>query len=111
MKMKHFIIEGYCDGKESKKDLPCKNTLNMGVHCLQCLNFSYVKCPNESALTGNEGMVEQKEDFIGFGGDMEPELLKRRDDYISVWRDICREKISEAYEEYINYIADQNDKS
>lgn len=109
MKIKHFIIEGYCDGKECKEELPCKKTLNMGLHCLKCLNFSYVKCPNEIAITDNEEVVEQLDDFIGFGGDMEPESVEEREDYISVWRRICREKIDEAYNEYIDYVANRKE--
>ena len=105
MKMQHLLIEGYCDGKKGQKNDSCKNTLKMGVHCLQCSYFSYSKCPNEIAVTDSEGVVEFQEDCIGFGGDMEPENIKKRDDYISIWKDICRKKISEAYDEYISHIS------
>ena len=28
MKMRHLIIEGYCDGKSGEGDYPCENTLS-----------------------------------------------------------------------------------
>ena len=108
MKMWHLLIEGYCDGTKGQGKDFCENNLNIGVHCLQCSHFSYSKCPNEIAVTNSEGVVEYQEDFIGFGGDMEPVNIKKRNDYISVWKDVCRKKINEAYEEYISHIFHEN---
>lgn len=101
MKMQHLLIEGYCDGKTKDGDYLCGNTLKLGIHCLRCPQFSYSECPNEIAISDNDGLVECQEDYIGFGGDMEPEDLEKRDDYIAIWKNICRKKIDEAYEEYI----------
>lgn len=36
---------------------------------------------------------------------MEPEDIAKRDDHISTWKNICRKKIDEAYEEYIGWIS------
>ena len=101
MKMRHLLIEGYCDGKKGEESCPCESTLSLGTHCLECSYFSYTKCPNEIAISNDNGLVECNEDFIGFGGDMEPDDIKKREEYINVWRRICRKKINEAYEEYI----------
>lgn len=103
MKMQHLLIEGYCDGKKGEKDYPCENTLKLGTHCFKCSNFSYTKCPNEIAISNDSGLVECQEDFIGFGGEMEPKDLQKREDYISIWKKICRKKINEAYDEYISH--------
>lgn len=104
MRMKHLLIEGYCDETKAKKNNVCQNTFNIGIHCLQCSHFSYSKCPNEIAVSNNKGVIEGQEDFIGFGGDMEPEDLDKRADYISIWQNICRKKINEAYDEYISRV-------
>lgn len=61
--------------------------------------------PNEIAVTISEGVVEYQEDFIGFGGNMEPTNIQKRADYISIWKNICRKKINEAYDEYVNCIS------
>lgn len=109
MKMQHLLIEGYCDGKDGEKGYPCQSTLKLGLHCLGCPQFSYTKCPNEIAISNDDGLIKSQEDFIGFGGEMEPEDIKNRDVYISVWNDICRKKINEAYDEYISYISSQKE--
>lgn len=103
MEMKHLLIEGYCDGNKGEKEAPCEGTLVFGVYCLECSRFSYCKCPNEIAISNEEGLIETLEDFIGFGGEMEPEDIEKRDEYIAVWKDICRKKIKEAYDEYMSY--------
>lgn len=100
MKMQHLLIEGYCDGKEGEENRLCENTLSLGIHCLQCSHFSYTKCPNEIAVSNDNGLIECAEDFIGFGGDMEPDDFEKREEYINVWKRICKKKINEAYEEY-----------
>ena len=106
--MQHLLIEGYCDGKKGEDAYPCKGTLTLGIHCLKCPLFSYAECPNEIALSGKDGVIEKQEDFIGFGGEMEPEDIERRDKYIAIWNDICRKKMNEAYNEYMNYISSQS---
>lgn len=100
MKMKHLLIEGYCDGLKGQKNNICGNTFKIGVDCLECSHFSYSICPNEIAISDNEGVIVDQGDFIGFGGDMEPKDLDKRDNCIGVWKNICRKKINEAYDEY-----------
>ena len=102
MKMRHLIIEGYCDGKMEKDLYPCESSLNMGIYCLECPRFSYSKCPNEIAISNDDGVVEHREDFIAFGGDMEPDVFEKKEEYLSIWKEICREKVNEAYENYMS---------
>ena len=109
MKMQHLLIEGYCDGKDGEGSYPCEGTLTLGLHCLGCTQFSYSKCPNEIAVSNNDGLVKSQEDFIGFGGEMEPKDIEKRDEYISIWKNICRKKINESYDEYISYILPQKE--
>lgn len=98
--MKHLLIEAYCDGNE-REDVPCKGGLNIGIHCLLCPRFSYAECSNELAICGSHGEIGQN-DFIGFGGDMEPDNMENRKECIDRWKEICRKKIDEAYDEYMN---------
>ena len=65
--------------------------------------MSYTYCPNEIAYAGEKGIVENLDEFIGFGGEMEPDSneILERSTLLSKWRDICRKKISEAYDEYM----------
>ena len=96
MKMQHLLIEGYCDGVAGDE-----NSFILGIYCFKCSRFSFCECPNEIALSGEKGLIEDDEDCIGFGGDMEPDALQNRNKYISIWRNICRRKIKEAYDEYM----------
>lgn len=100
MKMQHLLIEGYCDGKISEEIYPCKNSFEIAIYCLACPRFSFCACPNEIALSDEKGLIASAEDWIGFGGDMEPEILSDRAQCLSLWRSICQRKISEAYAEY-----------
>lgn len=101
MKMKHLIIEGFCDEDENLNTYPCKGTLKMGVCCFECSKFSYTFCPNEIAISDEGGTVE---DCIGFGGDMEPIETEKREKYVNIWKKICKEKINEAYDEFMEKI-------
>ncbi len=101
MKMKHLIIEGICDEVENTNIYPCNRTLKMGVHCFECSKFSYTFCPNEIAISDEEGEVEE---CIGFGGDMEPNETKKREKYVNLWKKICKKKIDEAYDEFMDKI-------
>ena len=101
MKIKHMLVEGFCDGKEGEKSVPCEGKLDLGIHCFGCPLFSYAQCPNEFAVSGNDGGVDRG-DFIGFGGDMEPISIVERDKYIDKWIKICKKKLDEAYNEYMN---------
>ena len=101
MKMKHLIIEGFCDGDENQNTYPCNGTLKFGVYCFECSKFSYTFCPNEIAISDEEGIVE---DFIGFGGDMEPNETEKKEEYVAIWNKICKEKMNEAYDEFMKQI-------
>lgn len=108
--MKHLLLEVYCD---CKLEIPsyCLNDLNStyrpGSHCFEnnCKYLSYTDCPNEIAYAGELGIIETLEDFIGFGGEMEPNSndVEKREFLLTKWRDICRKKISEAHEEYMAF--------
>ena len=101
MIMKHLIIEGFCEGSENGDKCSCNGTLKWGIHYFECPMFSYTYCPNEIALSNADGIVE---DCIGFGGDMEPSESENREQYIAMWNKLCKEKITEAYDEFIEYI-------
>ena len=81
MKIKHLLIECFCN-----YDYKNKKT----------------KCPNEIAYTNENGVVEKETDFIGFGNEMEENCIYDKNILIKKWTEICREKINEAYEEYMN---------
>jgi len=103
MKMKHLLLECYCSCDTPNKNNPCyTNSKNIGIHCLQCKNFSYTKCPYEIAYSNKEGLVENVDDFIGFGGEMDVDNNEERQKLITEWSNICRAKISDAYDEYMN---------
>ena len=108
MYMKHLLIEGYCDGKQSEMDCICENTFKLGIHCLSCPQFSYSQCPNEIAMSNHDGVIEKSDDFIGFGGDMEPSNDESQEVWIDLWRIICKKKIKEAYTEYMEKLASKN---
>lgn len=104
MKMKHMLIEGFCGEKTDQQIYPCKNSFKMGIHCFTCPQFSYTSCPNEIALSNENGIIEHLDDFIGFGGDMEPKNIEDLEKYIDVWKKICRAKIVEAHAEYMDTV-------
>ncbi|MFD2382167.1 hypothetical protein ACFSWD_13995 [Paenibacillus xanthanilyticus] len=75
-----------------------------GYHCLgnECQFAGHVPAPNEIAYAHENGEVGH-DCWIGFGGDMEPEpyneqlVAKLKD----TWQKVCKEKVEEAYEEYM----------
>ena len=101
MKMKHLIIEGFCDEDENLNTYPCSGTLKLGVRCFECSKFSYTFCPNEIAISDEDGTVK---DCIGFGGDMEPIETEKREKYVNIWKKICKEKMNEAYDKFMEEI-------
>lgn len=105
MNMKHFIMEGFCDGDKERNTYPCNGTLKFGVHCWECSKFSYTYCPNEIAISNAEGVVENS---VGFGGEMEPAKFEKRKEYIEIWNGICEKKINEAYNEFMEQIGKKN---
>ena len=105
MKMKHLLLEVYCDCKDETKPLYCTHGIGWpGSHCFEnnCKYLSYTNCPNEIAYAGTTGVVEKIEHFIGFGGDMYPENCDEESErfLIQKWQEICEEKIAEAYKQF-----------
>lgn len=106
MKMRHVLLEVYCENNISEPPLCCKDGIgNPGYHCLSenCPNVSYTYAPFELAYTGEYGVVPDSNAWIGFGGDMLP--IDNDDEKEAklkeLWGRICRQKIQEAYEEYM----------
>ena len=103
MKMKHLLLEGYCSCDIPNQNNPCYMTSKgIGIHCLECEKFSYTKCPHEIAYSNEDGVIENVDDFIGFGGEMDVDDKEQRQKWITEWGNICRAKISDAYDEYMN---------
>lgn len=106
MKMKHILLECFCDCEDKNEKLPCyERNGQLGIYCFQCgcKYLSYTKCPNEIAYANEEGVVENELDSVGFGGDMDGNDDNETKVLIDKWHEICRKKIDEAYEEYMNY--------
>ncbi|WP_255320203.1 hypothetical protein [Paenibacillus elgii] len=77
---------------------------NPGYHCLKnnCPYVGHAPAPHEIAFSGDSGDVED-DAWIGFGGEMEPEIYSESKDMElkELWKEVCKEKIQEAYEEYM----------
>ena len=101
------IIYEYGDADENRSTYPCGGALKFGVHCFECSKFSYTFCPNEIAVSDSEGIVEE---WIGFGGEMEPNEQEKKDEYVTEWNKICKQKINEAYDNFISYREDGTDR-
>lgn len=72
----------------------------------QCPYVAFTEAPYEIAFSGAFGEVNMSsgDDWIGFGGDMEPLGInsERRDFLIKKWKQICINKVREAYMEYMD---------
>lgn len=107
MKMKHVLLEIYCDYDEENENEKtiCCNVI--GNSCMEsnCKYLSYTICPYEIAFTGSTGVVESFDECIGFGGKMEPETndSSEREILLKEWKSICKKKIDEAYDEYMEF--------
>ncbi|KWX81028.1 hypothetical protein JI735_02110 [Paenibacillus sonchi] len=106
MKLRHVLIEVYCENNTSQPPLCCKDGIgNPGYHCLSenCPNVSYTYAPHELAYAGEFGVVPDSKAWIGFGGDMFPvdKDENKEAELKELWERICRQKIQEAYEEYM----------
>lgn len=106
LKLKHYIIEGFCDEK-ADKNLACGGTFQMRSYCFSCPQFSFVQSENEIAISDDDGVVASLEDWIGFGGDMEP--MQNETAWIAEWQKICRAKVAEAYQEYMQKLKASKD--
>ena len=106
MNYTHMLLEVYCLA-EDKADTPscCKwGKAYIGIHCIaeRCPHCGYCEAENELALTDSRGIVNKSSDCIAFGGDMDnSENEDERDRLLENWYDICRNKIDEAYSEYM----------
>ena len=103
MYIDQLLVEGYCNGICGHAKNPCKHKKKMGIYCFECQYFSYAECPNAIAYSSKEGLIESEEDWIGFGGEMFPNNCDEVK-CINAWHKICRKKISEAYDEYMNFL-------
>lgn len=108
MGMKHVLLEVYCDCILEEGNIQpsyCLNGVNNpGSYCFanECQFMSYCDSTNEIAYVDANGYVED-DAWIGFGGDMEPESNdeNERSILIGKWKELCKKKINEAYEEYM----------
>lgn len=98
MRIKHMLLEGFCEFDRGPKNLCCMEfDGQMGLHCIGCKNFSYIKAPNALVLVNNDSIVEKLEDFGAYKYGVEKENFE-------VWKEICRKKIDECLDEYEKYI-------
>ncbi|GFN30050.1 hypothetical protein [Paenibacillus xylaniclasticus] len=78
---------------------------NPGYHCLKndCSYVGHTPAPHEIAYSGENGNVKD-DSWIGFGGEMEPEVYAKSkvNELKRLWKEVCKEKIQEAYDEYMN---------
>jgi hypothetical protein len=105
--MKHVLLEMYCKcNSENEKEKP-EYCIGIGHNCIQhnCKYWGCTYCPNEIAFAGSTGVVESFDDCIGFGGEMEPEIYDSNEMNVLLkeWKAICKEKIDEAYDEYMKF--------
>lgn len=106
MKYSHLMLEVYCDYNKNEKTLNfCINGVyNPTAKCFEnsCKFLSYTDCENEIAYIGSKGLSEYD---IGFGGAMNPEIdenfTENEKQLIEIWKSICKNKIDEAYREYM----------
>lgn len=108
MSYKHILIEAYCLNHCSKKQTFCCNGIDsIGLHCFynNCEFLKFTYCPSEIAITNENGIVENLEDLIGFGGEMDinKNIDFNRKILLEKWYSICRCKINEAYDEYMKF--------
>ena len=108
----HLLLEVYClygieDDKEYG-DIPpfCKSgAAQPGYYCMEnsCPFVAYTDAPFEIAYAGESGEVPDADSWIGFGGDMEPDDADegKITDLKKLWEDICKQKVQEAYKEYM----------
>lgn len=102
MEMKHVLLEMYCIKEEQEKPTHCKGIGEMCIHN-RCEYLACTYCPNEIAYTNELGIVESFDNCIGYGGEMEPKDCNpdRKALMLNQWKNICKKKIDEAYEDYM----------
>lgn len=109
MRMKHVLLEVYCENNTSDSPSCCTNGIDHpGYHCLSenCPNVSFTYAPHELAYSGEFGVVPDSKAWIGFGGEMLPDDADEQQEVKlkALWESICRRKMEEAYIEYMEQI-------
>lgn len=109
MPYNHVLLEVYCSfgtNDEKNENVPefCPTVKEAGFHCLEnnCKYCGYTYADYEFAYADKQGLVPDSGYWIGFGGDMEAEDYdeEKNENLKALWKDICKQKIKEAYEEY-----------
>jgi hypothetical protein len=107
----HVILELICAcGDETTIDAPdyCKQLKKPSYSCLfnDCSYITFVEAPYELAFSKEFGDVDVYDEFswVGFGGDMEPDHIREQEksELLKLWEKICKKKIKEAYDEYMD---------
>lgn len=112
MTIKHILLELHCshssveDKGIGEKPVFCKNGFGEpGYHCFEntCKYIGFTYAPHEVAYSAEFGEVPDSDAWIGFGGEMISNYADEAQisEYKKIWEDICRQKIHEAYEEYL----------
>ena len=93
----HILLEAYCTKDDKTKCSSGRNRISAGCFAEQCEYLSYTEAPSEIMISDKDGVSICD---IGFGGDMETSETER-DKNIQLWENICKTKIEEAYNEYM----------
>lgn len=106
MMMKHLLLEVICDCEMEKKLIPDYCKLEPGLPTEQCFSnnckyLSYTYTEDELVYVNEHGIVESKDFMIGFGAEMEADNEETNKKLKNIWKNICKEKIQEAYSEYM----------
>lgn len=98
MHYKHIMLEAYCNKDIGRCDL-FPNGINICCFEKNCREMKFIPCPNEIAYTDENGIAPA---WIGFGGDMDlSQNDEQRSELITKWETICKNKIDEAYTQYM----------
>lgn len=105
--MKHVLLEVYYeDGLDLEKMLIEGFTFDE----LKEKDIKFTYADYELCFAGEAGIVQNLEDFIGFGGEMDVDSDLNKTDYQthsdrlkSEWEIISRKKIEEAYKDYMSF--------
>ena len=110
----HLILEVMCHYEREKDTVNnpiapeyCINGIDHpGHHCISntCKYVWFTYAPNEIAYADENGeVIIHESSWVGFGGDMEPDNLteEQRMNCKKLWEEICKKKINDAYEEYM----------
>jgi hypothetical protein len=103
MKMEHILIELFLED-----DVDLNQDLEQGAKLKDLIDSSrgVTIVEHGIAYAGKNGFAHGMEDSIGFGGEMDIDStiensVEKREHLTSLWGKVCREKIDEAYEEYM----------